>query len=110
MIKRRIGLGLLLATLGVGVSCQRSPTVQFNRKAKDVVSHFEVTLEGFRFSKGLPDRKSNFRFIVGLRFFDKDGNFNTVHAILPGLDTHWECAENNKKNPTMFEVLLRMDM
>ena len=66
---------------------------------REIESQFKVALAGFRFSKGLPGRKSNFRFVVGLRFFDKDGNFNTVHTMLPGLDTHWECAKGNKKKP-----------
>ena len=59
-------------------------------------SQFAITLEGFRFPKALGDNKSNFHFTVGLRFFDKDGNFNTVHTMLPGLDTYWECDPKNK--------------
>ncbi len=97
MIKRGIGLGLLLTIVGFGVSCQRSSLVPIGSNGERGGSLFKVTLEGFRFSKGLPDRKSNFRFIVGLRYFDKDGNFNTVHTTLPGLDAHWECAKSNRE-------------
>ena len=61
-----------------------------------VESQFAITLEGFRFPKALGDNKSNFHFTVGLRFFDKDGNFNTVHTMLPGLDTYWECDPEKK--------------
>lgn len=105
MTKRGIGLGLLLTIMGFGVSCQRSPIVPFNSNGERDGSQFRVTLEGFRYSKGLPDRKSNFRFIVGLRYFDKDGNFNTVHTILPGLDTHWDCAKSNKNKPNYVRGL-----
>ena len=88
--------------VGLGFSCASAPERDrglHEGSEGTGESQFKVSLAEFRFSKGLPGRKSNFRFIVGLRFFDKDGNFNTVHSILPGLDTHWECAKGNKEKP-----------
>lgn len=99
MTKRGIGCGLLLTMVGLGLSCTSPPRAPLMTPDGQVQSQFEVALEGFRFSKGLPNRKSNFRFIVGLRFFDKDSNFNTAHAILPGLDTYWECAKGEGGHP-----------
>ena len=58
---------------------------------------FAIMLEGFHFPENLGKDKSNFHFTVGLRFFDKDGNFNTVHTMLPGLDTYWECDPRKEK-------------
>ena len=95
MTKRAIGLGLLLTIVGLGVSCATAPQSEkggYERSDRKAESQFAITLEGFRFSENLDKGKANFRFIVGLRFFDKDDNFSTAHTILPGLDTYWECA------------------
>ena len=102
MTKRGIGLGLLLILAGFGISCASAP--ERDRSLHEGLdgkgeSQFAITLEGFQFSKNLDKDKANFRFIVGLRFFDKKGNFNTVHTILPGLDTYWECAPGKKQEP-----------
>ena len=67
-----------------------------DRKAE---SQFAITLKEFRFPEKLDEDKANFRFIVGLRFFDKDDNFSTAHTILPGLDTYWECVPNKSDAP-----------
>ena len=99
MTRRGIGCGLLLTMVGLGLSCASPSRAPLKAPDGKVQSQFKVALEGFRFSKGLPNRKSNFRFIVGLRFFDKDDNFNTVHTMLPGLDTYWECANGKGGNP-----------
>ena len=102
MTKRAIGLGLLLTIVGLGVSCATAPQSErggYERSDRKAESQFAITLEGFRFSENLDKRKANFRFIVGLRFFDKDDNFSTVHTIMPGLDTFWECNPGGKKKP-----------
>lgn len=56
---------------------------------------FELTLKGFTFPKQLDGARSTFRFLTSIRFINKDGNFDTVHAVSPGLDTYWECEEKD---------------
>jgi hypothetical protein len=55
--------------------------------------NFELTLEGFTFPKDLPEARSTFRFLIDIRYIDPDGKFATAHAVLPGLDTYWECEK-----------------
>ena len=103
MTKRAIGLSLLLTIVGLGVSCATAPQSEkekgYERSDRKAESQFAITLEGFRFPEKLDKDKANFRFIVGLRFFDKDDNFSTAHTILPGLDTYWECAPKKSDAP-----------
>ena len=64
------------------------------------MKRFEFRLIQFFFPRELPNRKANFRFIVDLRFIDQNGRHATEHAVMPGLDTFWECdtGESNKLN------------
>ncbi len=55
---------------------------------------FELKLSGFKFPKNLEADKSNFRMIVDLRYVDAGGSPATAQAVLPGLDTYWECDKN----------------
>ena len=105
MTKRIIGLGLLLTLVGLIVSC--SGLSKYEGLDGTTESQFTLTLEGFRFSKRLANSKSNFRFIVGLRYFDQDGNFNTVHTIMPGLDSFWECDPGRRRKPNYVRGLVK---
>ena len=58
---------------------------------KEPLYDYEITLDEFRFPARLPGRKANFRLIVELRYQNKRGDFDTETAVLPGLDTFWEC-------------------
>ena len=60
---------------------------------------FELVLTEFLFPKALPDDKANFRFIVDLRFINEKGQFITEHAVMPSLDTFWECDTGRKDRP-----------
>ena len=61
------------------------------------MANFELSLEGFTFPPGLPEKRSTFRFFVDLRYIDPEGKFVTSHSILPGLDTYWECEKEKHK-------------
>ena len=60
---------------------------------------YELTLQAFKFPKNLDNHKANFRFVVDLRYLDPDGAFATTQAILPGLDTFWECDRGRTQDP-----------
>ena len=60
---------------------------------------FEFTLKGFRFPTKLPNNKANFRFVVDLRLIGDDDQFITEHAVMPSLDTFWECDTSRKDKP-----------
>ena len=59
----------------------------------------ELVLKGFHFPKRLSNSKANFRFIVDLRFIDERKNFDSEHAVMPSLDTFWECDTNRRDRP-----------
>lgn len=63
------------------------------------MKNFELTLTKFLFPKDLPDGKANFRFVVDLRFTNSKGHFTTAHAVMPSLDTFWECDAGRKDRP-----------
>lgn len=74
--------------------------------------NFELTLDGFTFPKDLPEARSTFRFLIDIRYIDPDGKFATAHAVLPGLDTYWEC-EKEKEGEASFvrhKTLPKIDM
>jgi hypothetical protein len=52
---------------------------------------FELTLTGFRFPKDLDKDLANFRLVADLRYAAIDGTLMTAQAVLPGLDSFWEC-------------------
>jgi hypothetical protein len=58
---------------------------------------FELSLSAFKFPKDLDHNKANFRLIAELRYVAGDGTLATTQAILPGLDTFWECDRNRQK-------------
>ena len=60
---------------------------------------FELTLTKFLFPKDLSNSKANFRFVVDLRFINEKGKFATEHAVMPSLDTFWECDTGRKDRP-----------
>ncbi len=60
---------------------------------------FELELTKFEFPQDLPNQKANFRFVVDLRFIDNEDRFSTEHAVMPGLDTFWECSADRRNAP-----------
>lgn len=60
---------------------------------------YEINLKSFIFPDKLPDDKANFRFIVDLRYIDETNEFVTEHAVMPSLDTFWECAKDKREKP-----------
>ena len=64
------------------------------------VKRIELTLRGLTFPSNLQNRKANFRLVVSLRFYDKDGHLKTENGVVPGLDTFWECdtGESDRYN------------
>ena len=58
---------------------------------------FEIKLTEFSFPNKLDESKSNFRFVVDLRFIDAKGDPGTIHTILPGLDDFWECDPRERE-------------
>ncbi len=67
----------------------------------------ELVLKGFRFPKKLSNSKANFRFIVDLRFIDDRKNFDSEHAVMPSLDTFWECDTNRQDKPNFVRDVTR---
>ena len=63
------------------------------------MSNFEFTLTRFTFPKDLANNKANFRFVVDLRFTNDGGQFTTEHAVMPSLDTFWECDTRRRDRP-----------
>lgn len=57
---------------------------------------YELVLTGFEFPSKLPDRKANFRLLADLRYISRRGEHTTAHAVLPGLDSWWECDPGRK--------------
>ena len=70
--------------------------------AKDPLHDYEITLDEFRFPARLPGRQANFRLIVELRYQNKRGDFDTETAVLPGLDTFWECQPGAHAKENFF--------
>jgi len=63
------------------------------------VQDYTITLADFSFPPELPNGKSNFRFVVDLRHKNAKGAFATETAVLPGLDTFWECDKSKSGKP-----------
>ena len=61
---------------------------------------YEFKLTNFMFPNRLKNNKANFRFIVDLRYINENDQFTTAQAVMPGLDTFWECdtGETEKLN------------
>ena len=60
---------------------------------------YEFTLTDFLFPADLPNNKANFRFVVDLRFINHRSQFATEHAVMPSLDTFWECDTGRTNKP-----------
>jgi len=60
---------------------------------------FQIRLAKFAFPTNLEDSKANFRFVFDIRYQGADGAFATEHAVLPSLDTYWECDTHKRENP-----------
>ena len=72
------------------------------------MSVYEITLTGFKFPKNLDNDKANFRFVVDLRFVNDESRFTTEHAVMPSLDTFWECDQGGARaSQTMSGVRMR---
>lgn len=74
--------------------------------------NFELTFEGFSFPKDLPEARSTFRFLIDIRYIDDGGKFATAHAVLPGLDTYWECEKEHEGEASFVrhKTLPKIDM
>jgi hypothetical protein len=59
----------------------------------------EILLTAFEFPKKLDSNKANFRFVVDVRYVDQKGNLATHHAVMPSMDTYWECDTDKKGAP-----------
>ncbi|WP_423908344.1 hypothetical protein [Candidatus Spongiihabitans sp.] len=62
-------------------------------------SDFTIILSSFTFPKDLDNKRANFRFVVDLRYTNEKGAFAVATAVMPGLDTWWECATNKSDKP-----------
>ena len=60
---------------------------------------YEFNLTDFLFPADLPNNKANFRFVVDLRFINHRSQFATEHAVMPSLDTFWECDTERSGKP-----------
>ena len=65
----------------------------------------ELTLTRFQFPKDLEDGKANFRFVVDLRYVGDKGKFLTEQAVMPSLDTFWECDRGRSDKPNYVRKL-----
>jgi len=60
---------------------------------------YELSLTDFRFPKKLPGKHSNFRFVADVRYVTSRGEHDTLHAVLPDLERHWECDRDHRGEP-----------
>lgn len=58
---------------------------------KSKISEYEFKLKDFLFPQDLGNGNANFRFLIDLRFKDDKGQYITKQAVMPGVDTYWEC-------------------
>ncbi|MYA76437.1 MAG: hypothetical protein F4Y17_02245 [Gemmatimonadetes bacterium] len=65
---------------------------------------FTITLDEFLFPSDLDNSKANFRFVVDLRYLNEEGKFATEHAVMPSLDTFWECDTGKKDKPNYVRL------
>ncbi len=73
---------------------------------------YELSLTNFTFPEELPESRSTFRMLLDVRYIDTDDKFATHHAVLPGLDTYWECEKAHKNEANFVRDLNgpRLDM
>ncbi len=64
---------------------------------------FVIRLQSFTFPEKLGGSKANFRFIVDLRY-SAGGEFSIEHAVMPNLDTYWECDPGQKDAPNFVRM------
>lgn len=60
---------------------------------------YEFVLTDFEFPAKLANRKANFRLLADLRYISRRGDHTTAHAVLPGLDSWWECDPGRDDRP-----------
>jgi hypothetical protein len=60
---------------------------------------YEILLDEFKFPRALPNSRANFRLVLDVRYVRSNGTFATEHAIMPGLDSYWECDREKKNEP-----------
>ena len=91
-----------------GVGTYRLPTeergpslglMEKTPKEESLMPFFEFTLTEFKFPKKLPNDKANFRLIADLRLINGKKQLITEHAVMPSLDTFWECATDKEEEP-----------
>ena len=66
---------------------------------KSQVRLIGIVLTGFEFPDDLDNSKANFRFVVDVRYVDQKGNLATHHAVMPSMDTYWECDTDKDGAP-----------
>jgi len=60
---------------------------------------YELTLTSFRFPRDLSAKHSNFRFVADVRYVSSRGEHDTLHAVMPDLERHWECDQGRSQDP-----------
>ena len=66
--------------------------------SNELQAAYAIEVEQFSFPEWLDDDNANFRLQVDLRYRKTNGDFATKTAIMPGVDSYWECSEaENKK-------------
>ena len=68
------------------------------------MKRYELNLTQFTFPENLSNSRANFRFVVDLRYLDEKNKFTTEHAVMPSLDTFWECDKGKKENPNYVRM------
>jgi len=63
------------------------------------LSNYELSLTGFRFPNELSGKHSNFRFVADVRYVSSRGEHDTLHAVMPDLERHWECDPDHRQVP-----------
>ena len=59
----------------------------------------QLALQGFSFPEDLDNDKANFRLVIDVRYVDEERQLATHHAVLPSMDTYWECDKGKDKAP-----------
>ena len=60
---------------------------------------YELLLSDFRFPTDLSAKHSNFRFVADVRYVSSRGEHDTLHAVMPDLERHWECDQDRSQDP-----------
>lgn len=73
---------------------------------------FEISLTDFNFPANLDEARRSFRFLATLRYITQEDKFETTQAVLPSLDSYWECEKSHqgKANFVRHSELPQFDM